>query len=42
MMTQLDGAAVFAPIVLLAAAAMLAVGIVALLERYFVRWRGES
>lgn len=42
MMTQLDGAGVFAPIVLLAAAAMLAVGIVALLERYFVRWRGES
>ena len=30
------------PRVLLAAAAMLAVGIVALLERYFVRWRGES
>ena len=29
-------------LVLLAAAAMLAVGIVALLERYFVRWRGES
>ena len=42
MMTQLDGAGVFAPIVLLAAAAMLAVGIVALLERCFVRWRGES
>ena len=42
MMTQLDGAGVFAPIVLLAAAAMLAVGVVALLERYFVRWRGES
>ena len=42
MMTQLDGAGVFAPIVLLAAAAMLAVGIVALLERKVVRWRGES
>ena len=42
MMTQLDGAGVFAPIVLLAAAAMLAVGVVALLERHFVRWRGES
>ena len=42
MMTQLDGAGVFAPIVLLAAAAMLAVGVVALLERKVVRWRGES
>ena len=42
MMTQLDGAGVFAPIVLLSAVAMLAVGIVALLERRFVRWRGES
>ena len=42
MMTQLDGAGVFAPIVLLSAAAMLAVGVVALLERTLVRWRGES
>jgi putative hydroxymethylpyrimidine transport system permease protein len=42
MMTQLDGAGVFAPIVLLSAVAMLAVGAVALLERRFVRWRGES
>ena len=42
MMTQLDGAGVFAPIVLLSAAAMLAVGVVALLERKLVRWRGES
>ena len=42
MMTQLDGAGVFAPIVLLSATAMVAVGIVALLERKFVRWRGES
>ena len=42
MMTQLDGAGVFAPIVLLSATAMIAVGIVALLERKFVRWRGES
>ena len=42
MMTQLDGAGVFAPIVLLSAVAMLAVGVVALLERKFVRWRGES
>ena len=42
MMTQLDGAGVFAPIVLLSVVAMVAVGIVALLERKFVRWRGES
>ena len=42
MMTQLDGAAVFAPIVLLSVTAMLAVGLVTLLERKFVRWRGES
>ena len=42
MMTQLDGAGVFAPIVLLAAVAMLAVCVVALLERKVVRWRGES
>ena len=42
MMTQLDGAGVFAPIVLLSAAAILAVAVVNLLERKFVRWRGES
>ena len=42
MMTQLDGAAVFAPIVLLSAVAMIAVGLVSLLEKKFVRWRGES
>ena len=42
MMTQLDGAGVFAPIVLLSAAAMLAVGLIALLEKKLVRWRGES
>lgn len=42
MMTQLDGAGVFAPIVILSVTAMAAVGIVALLERKFVRWRGES
>ena len=41
MMTQLDGAGVFAPIVLLSAAAMAAVGLVSLLERRVVRWRGE-
>ncbi len=42
MMTQLDGAGVFAPIVLLSAAAMLAVALIALLEKKVVRWRGES
>ena len=42
MMTQLDGAGVFAPIVLLSAVAILAVAFVSLLERHFVRWRGES
>ena len=42
MMTQLDGAGVFAPIVLLSAAAMLAVAVVGLIERTAVKWRGES
>lgn len=42
MMTQLDGAGVFAPIVLLSAAAMLAVALVGFLEKKFVKWRGES
>ena len=42
MMTQLDGAGVFAPIVLLSAAAMLAAGLAALAERRLIRWRGES
>lgn len=41
MMTQLDGAGVFAPIVLLSAVAMLAVALVARLEKKVVRWRGE-
>lgn len=41
MMTQLDGAGVFAPIVLLSAVAMLAVAAVSVLERRVVRWRGE-
>ena len=42
MMTQLDGAGVFAPIVLLSAAAMLAVAVVGRIERKAVKWRGES
>ena len=41
MLTQLDGAGVFAPIVLLSIVAMLAVGLIALLEKAVVRWRGE-
>ena len=42
MMTQLDGAGVFAPIVLLSAAALIAVALIALVEKKAVRWRGES
>lgn len=41
MMTQLDGAGVFAPIVLLSAAAMLTVAAIAVVEKKVVRWRGE-
>ena len=39
MMTQLDGAGVFAPILLLSVAAELLVTAVGLLEKYFLRWR---
>lgn len=42
MMTQLDGAGVFAPIVLLSVVAMIAVALISLLEKKVVRWRGES
>ena len=42
MMTQLDGAGVFAPVVLMSVAAMLSVGLVGLIERRAVKWRGES
>ena len=41
MMTQLDGAGVFAPIILLSAIAMILVGIVSLLENIFIKWRKE-
>ncbi|HWP52028.1 MAG TPA: ABC transporter permease [Clostridia bacterium] len=41
MMTQLDGAGVFAPIVLLSVVAMLIVGLVGLIERAVIRWRKE-
>jgi putative hydroxymethylpyrimidine transport system permease protein len=42
MMTQLDVAGVFAPIVLLSVLAVAAVAAVTMLEKIFVRWRGES
>ena len=41
MMTQLDGAGVFAPIVLLSIVAMLIVWLIGLLERSVIRWRKE-
>lgn len=41
MMTQLDGAGVFAPIVLLSAAAMLLVALTSALERRVVTWRRQ-
>jgi putative hydroxymethylpyrimidine transport system permease protein len=41
MMTQLDGAGVFAPIVLLSVAAMLLTALAGLAERRIVTWRGE-
>lgn len=41
MMSQLDGAGVFAPIVLLSAAAMILVYLVTILENHFVKWRKE-
>jgi len=41
MMTQLDGAGVFAPILLLSVAAMLLVGIVTIIEKRVIHWRGE-
>ena len=42
MMTQLDGAGVFAPIVLLSVTAMLMVAVVRLIEKKVVKWRGET
>lgn len=41
MMTQLDGAGVFAPIVLLSIVAMIVVGIITIIERKVVTWRKE-
>lgn len=41
MMTQLDGAGVFAPVALLSVAAMAAVGVISWIEKKVVRWRKE-
>lgn len=41
MMTQLDGAGVFAPIVLLSVVAMAIVGLISIIERAVIRWRKE-
>lgn len=41
MMTQLDGAGVFAPILLLSVAAMILVAFVAALEKKLIHWRGS-
>ena len=41
MMTQLDGAGVFAPIVLLSVVAMLAVAVASWLEKKIITWRGS-
>ena len=41
MMTQLDGAGVFAPILLLSVVAMAVVGVVSALEKRMIRWRND-
>ncbi len=41
MMTQLDGAGVFAPIVLLSFVAMVSVAIVSIIEKRLITWRKE-
>ena len=41
MMTQLDGAGVFAPILLLSVVAMAFVGVVSALEKRMIRWRND-
>lgn len=41
MMTQLDGAAVFAPVVIISVIAMLLVSIVSIFEKKFLNWRNE-
>ena len=39
MMTQLDGAGVFAPVLLLSVVAMILVEIVSILEKKLITWR---
>ncbi|MBQ3379104.1 MAG: ABC transporter permease [Clostridia bacterium] len=41
MMTQLDGAGVFAPILLLSIVAMIVVGIITILEKKIITWRND-
>lgn len=41
MMTQLDGAGVFAPVVLLSVAAMLTVWVITIIENKVIKWRKE-
>lgn len=41
MMTQLDGAGVFAPILLLSVVAMILVAIVSIIEKRVITWRGQ-
>ena len=41
MMTQLNGAGVFAPIVILSVVAMIVVYIITLIENAVVKWRKE-
>jgi putative hydroxymethylpyrimidine transport system permease protein len=41
MMTQLDGAGVFAPILLLSVAAMLMTAVVSVIEKRVISWRNE-
>ena len=41
MMTQLDGAGVFAPVVLLSAVAMIIVALINIIEKKLIKWRKE-
>ena len=41
MMTQLDGAGVFAPVVVLSVVAMVLVGIIGIIENALIKWRKE-
>jgi len=42
MMTQLDGAGVFAPILLLSVVAMVLVGVITVLEKRMITWRSDT